>query len=129
MAKYVKSSDFCDEAAPYFEFLDKRGFIGPEKREFWLSYSSARVGVEVYYDNREGSITTMLRASGGNPRSRIQCLYTTAKLGPAQDIKHTARSKKALGKVLDTHVKALQRLLPIIEGPDGPDLLMACHGR
>jgi hypothetical protein len=129
LAKYVRSPEFRDEVIPCFEFLNERGFLGPETREYWLSYSSHRLGVEVFYDDREGSVHTTLRGPGGNPRASIECLYITAKLGPAQDMKYTARSKKALGRVLDSHVRALQKLLPIIEDPDGPRLLRACHGR
>jgi hypothetical protein len=129
VAKNIKFTDFRDEAIPYFEFLNGSGFLGPEVGGSWLFWSSGRLGVELFYDGRDGTVTTTLRGPGGNPQAPLHCLYTTAKLGPAQDIKRTARSTKILGKVLESHVKALQRVLPIVDGEDGPRLLRACHGR
>lgn len=131
MVKYIKSSEFLSEARGRFQFLRDADFLGPEEGEYWLSYSSGLLGVEVHYDDRDGRILTIVRSSvdDRNPRAGLQCLYVSAKLGPAQDIREIARSSKALGAVLETQASALRKLLPVVEGTDGPDLLLSCHGR
>ena len=131
VARYVRSSDFLTEAENHFQFLREADFLGPEKGEYWLSYSSDMLGVEVHYDDREGRVITIVRSSVGdrNPRAGIQCLYVSARLGPAQHIKEIARSAKVLGNVLESHAAALRKVLPVVEGADGPDLLLDCHGR
>lgn len=131
MAKYVKSADFLAEARGHFQFLRDADFLGPEAGEYGLSYSSGLLGVEVLYDDRDGRILTIVRSSVGNrnPRAGLPCLYVSAKLGPAQDIREIARSRKALADVLETHAAALRKLLPIVEGADGANLLLNCHGR
>lgn len=131
MSKYVKRLDFLNEARSQFEFLRESDFLGPEEGAYYLSYSSGALGVEVHYDDRDGRVLTIVRSSVGdrNPRAGLSCLYVSAKLGPAQDIREIARSAKVLGAVLESHAAALKKVLPILEGADGPDLLLMCHGR
>lgn len=131
MPKYVKQAEFLEEAKNRFEFLRERDFLGPEEGDYWLSFSSGALGVEVLYDDRDGRVLTIVRSSVGdrNPRAGLQCLYVSAALGPAQDIREIARSPKVLGPVLESHAAALKRVLPVLEGPGGADLLLRCHGR
>jgi hypothetical protein len=131
MARYVESSDFLTEAENRFQFLHEEDFLGPEEGEYWLSYSSGMLGVEVHYDDSEGRVITIVRSSVGdrNPRASLQCLYVSAKLGPAQHIKEIVRSAKVLGYVLESHAVALRKVLPVVEGAGGLDLLLDCHGR
>lgn len=131
MTKYVKSSDFRSEAESHFRFLSDAYFLGPEEGDYSLSYSSGLFGIEVHYDDRDGRIVTIVRTSVGerSPRASLQCLYVTAKLGPAQDIREIARSTKSIGEVLESHAEALRKVLPVIEGDGGLELILACHGR
>jgi hypothetical protein len=129
--KYIKQADFVAETKSRFEFLRERDFLGPEAGDYWLSYSSGVLGIEIHYDDSDGRVLTIIRSSIGdrNPRAGLQCLYVSATLGPAQDIREIARSSKALGPVLESHAAALKRVLPVLEGPGGADLLLKCHGR
>lgn len=122
---------FSKEAAARFAFLDDLDFIGPEKGNYRLAYSSASLTVEILYDDRDGRILTMISGyvAGRNPRASLHCLYRSAGLGPAQDIREIARSPKVLGPVLDSHASALGKVLPALEGASGRDLLLSCHGR
>ena len=131
MPKYIKQVEFLQEAKSRFDFLRERDFLGPEEGDYWLSYSSGTLGVEVLYDDRDGRVLTVVRSSIGdrNPRAGLQCLYVTATLGPAQDIREIARSFKDLGPVLESHAAALEKVLTVIDGPGGFDLLVKCHGR
>jgi hypothetical protein len=131
MAKYIKAADLLDEARERFQFLKDADFVGPEEGDYWLSYSSGFIGVEVHYDDRDGRVVTIVRTTVGdrNPRASLQCLYVTAKLGAAQDIREIARSGKSIAAVLESQAVALRKLLPIIEGGRGPDLILGCHGR
>ncbi len=131
MVKYIKAVDFLDEARERFRFLQDNDFVGPEEGDYWLSYSSGFIGVEVHYDDRDGRVITIIRTTVGerSPRASLQCLYVTAKLGAAQDIREIARSARMIGDVLESQAAALRKLLPIIEGVRGPDLVLECHGR
>lgn len=131
MVRYIKSTDFLSEARPRFQFLADSGFLGPEEGDNRLSYSSAVLGVDVHYDDRDGRVVTVVRSSQGdrNLLCGLGCLYVTAELGAPQDLQEIARSSKALPGVLKTHTVALKKVLPIVRGPDGPDLLLRCHGR
>lgn len=131
VAKYVESSDFLAEARSQFRFLLDVDFLGPEEREFWLSYSGGMLGVDVVYEERDGRIVTVIRSSVGdrNPRAGLDCLYVSAKLGPAQDIRGIARSPKFLRPVLESQAAALRKVMPVVASADGNDLLLTCHGR
>ena len=131
MTKYVKPSEFRAEAANHFRFLWEADFLGPEAGEYSLSYSSGWLGIEVHYDDRDGRVITILRATVGerSPRASLQCLYVRAKLGPAQDIREIARSAKSIGDVLASHAAAVPKRRPVIERDDERELLLACHGR
>jgi hypothetical protein len=131
MTKYVKPNEFRSAAERHFRFLGEANLLGPEEADYSLSYSSGWFGVEVHYDDRDGRIITVVRMSVGerNPRASLQCLYVMAELGPAQDIREIARSVKSISHVLESHAEALRKLLPVIESDDGPDLVLACHGR
>lgn len=129
--RYLTNASFCKEAAARFSFLDDRDFIGPEKGEYRLAYSSGSLTVEILYDDRDGRVLTLISGyiGGRNPRASLPCLYRSAGLGPAQDIREIARSPKILGPVLDSHASALGKILPILEGASGRELLLSCHGR
>jgi len=129
--KYLKASAFADEARLHFGFLWDDDFLGPEEGEYRLSYSSRRLAVDVLYDDRDGRVLTVVRSflAGRTPRAGLPCLYVAAGIGPQQDIREIARSSKLLGAVLDSQARALQRVLPVFDGPRGPELLSMCHGR
>lgn len=131
MSRYVKSPDFLNEARSRFDFLRRSNFLGPEEGDYWLAYRSDLLGVEVHYDDRDGRVVTIVRSSVGdrNLRAGLQCLYVSAKIGPAQDIRDIARSAKTLGAVLQSHAAALGKVLPIVGGPEGSTHLLRCHGR
>jgi hypothetical protein len=131
MAKYINSAEFLAEARDRFQFLCHADFLGPEEGEYVLSYSAGLLGIELHYDDRDGRILTIVRSSVGdrNARAGLQCLYVSASLGVAQDIRDIARSRKAPKGVLETHAAALRKLLPILGGADAADLLLRCHGQ
>jgi len=131
MTKYMKSSHFLHEARERFRFLRDANFTGPEEGDYWLSYGSGTIGVEVHFDDRDGRVITVIRATVGdrNPRASLHCLYVRAGLGVAQDVKEIARSARMVAQVLESQAAGLRQLLPIIEGPAGPEVMLACHGR
>ena len=105
--------------------------IGPERREDWISFSSGDLGVEVIYDDRDGRVLTIVRAffAERSPRAGLGCLYVSSGLGPQQNIRDIARSEKQLKASLESQAEAFRKVLPVLSGPDGPDLLLRCHGR
>lgn len=127
----VRSNVFVAEARERYAFLLEGGFIGPEETEYTVYYGSGRLGVGAYYDDHDGRVLTLIdgQTDGRTARAGLSCLYVSAGLGPAQDIRQIARSEKALGKVIDSHVRALRQIIPLLEGSQGVPLLKTCHGR
>ena len=66
---------------------------------------------------------------GGRWACGLTCLYVEAGLGPAQDLKSTARSPRLLQRALAAHRAALDRVAPLLDGPDGTRLLEGCRAR
>ena len=130
MSKYAHENDFSSEVERAFAFL-KPAFVGPEKEHYSLYYSNGLIGIYVGFDDRDGRVITGRRAQVGerNVNASLQCLYVAAGLGPAQDVRDTARSRKQLSGAIDSQATALRTLLPILEGPTGANLLGGCHGR
>lgn len=122
--------DFIDEASRCFVMLCNEGFEGPEQNDYSIYFSNGTLGIEIGYDEREGSVITILVASVGGRavRAGLSCLYVAADLGPAQDIRMTCRSRKVLKPVLDSHSHALLALLRVLENPGSDALLLKCHG-
>lgn len=131
MRRYLKEDQFNQEAQTAFGFLCDHGFFGPELLDDAISFSSGDLGVDVIYDDRDGRVLTIVRAflSDRNPRAGLACLYVAAGLGPAQDLRDIARTNKQLAGALESQAAALQRLLPVLDGPGRGPLLLGCHGR
>jgi len=129
--KYLKEGQFNREAEEAFAFVRDVGFFGPERREDWISFSSGDLGLEVIYDDRDGRVSTIVRAflAERNPRAGLGCLYVSAGLGPQQDIRDIARSAKQLSGSLESQAEAFRKILPELAGPEGAGLLLRCHGR
>src|SRR4051794_32689149 len=104
MPKYIDPADFMAEAARRFDFLIGQGFVPSAGDQHRLLYTSAALAVEVLYDDRDGRVLTLIDARVGdrNPRANLICVYVEAGLGPAQAIREIARSKKLLGRVLES---------------------------
>src|SRR5689334_14955696 len=121
MSKYVRSADFVREVPARFDSLHNDGFRASERGEFWVSYEYDDLEISVMYDDRDGRVSTGIGSVAGDrrPHASLSCLYVTNGLGPAQDIRDIARSAKSLAAVLDSQRAALQRLLPVVTGPDG----------
>jgi hypothetical protein len=129
--KYLRSAEFVREARLRFDSLRSEGFRVSEPADYWVSYEYDDLVIDVIYDDRDGRVTTGIQSvvADRKPAATLSCLYGTSGLGPAQDIRDIARNANALLGVLDSQRSALHRLLPVITGPDGPDLLLRCHGR
>jgi hypothetical protein len=131
VSKYLWSADFVREARLRFVTLRTVGFRPWERCEFWVSFEDVDLVVDVLYVVRVGRVSTSVGSVVGDRRlhAGLSCLFVTSGQGPAQDIRDIARNANAFGAVLDSQRSALQRLFPVITGPDGPDLLLRCHGR
>ncbi len=131
MSKYVRSADFLREARLRFDSLRSEGFRASEPADYWLLYEYDDLEIDVLYDDRDGRVSTEVISIVGDrkPHASLSCLYVASGLGPAQDISDIARNANALAAVLDSQRAALQRLLPVLTGPDAADLLLRCHGR
>ena len=131
LRKFLKAGQFNEQAEQSFAFVRDLGFFGPERREDWISFSSGDLGVEVIYDDRDGRVLTIVRAffAERSPRAGLGCLYVSSGLGPQQNIRDIARSEKQLKASLESQAEAFRKVLPVLSGPDGPDLLLRCHGR
>jgi hypothetical protein len=131
VSKYLRSEDFVREARLRFDTLRTEGFRPRERSEYWVSYEDDDLVVDVMYDDRDGRVSTSFGPVVGDrrPHAGLSCLYVMSGLGAAQDIRDLARNASSLAAVLDSQRSALHRLLPVITGPDGPDLLLHCQGR
>ncbi|MFN8016673.1 MAG: hypothetical protein U0P45_00980 [Acidimicrobiales bacterium] len=66
---------------------------------------------------------------GGRWACGLACLYVEGGLGPAQDLRSTARSPRLLERALAAHRAALDRVALLLDGPDGLRLLEGCQAR
>lgn len=131
MSKSNLVGGFVEEAKAAFDFLRDSGFVGPEVHEYGLYFSTGTVGVEVLFDEREGRVVTLVQRAleDWNAKASLQCLYVAAGLGPAQDIRSVARSRKLVAPAVNSHARALRKLLPVVREEDNRQLLRDCHGR
>ncbi len=130
MPKYLSPEEFSSEAERVFGFLEPT-FVGLEKTNFRHYYSTGSIGLAIMFNDGDGRVITVVEAQVGerNVNASVDCLYVSARLGPAQDIREIVRSPKQLRPVLDSQAAAIKKLLPVLDGPSGPDLLVSCHGR
>lgn len=130
MGKKIKQELFNDTARKCFGFLLEQGFVGPEVKDYGLLFTSDNFSVYVSYDAFEdGVITTITATVGGrNLNAGLSSLYVEAGLGPAQDMRHTARSARTLTSALSSQSSALQKLIPVLEEEAFEAMLTKCHG-
>ena len=131
LGKFLKVGQCYEQAERSFAFVRDLGFLGPERREHSISFSSGDLVVEVAYGDRDGRVATIVGAFFGerNPRAGLGCLYVNSGLEPQQDLKEIARSEQQLTASLVSQAEAFRKVLPALSGPDGPALLLRCHGR
>ncbi|GIF24001.1 hypothetical protein BJ973_004614 [Actinoplanes tereljensis] len=123
---------FNAEAIEQYKFLSEAlGFAGPDISDGLIGYHSAGYSILVIYDNYEKSAITVVtrRVGDATRRAELSCLYASAGLGPAQDVKGSARTSRLVAAAIATQVKALKLVLPLLDGPTGNDLMNACHAR
>lgn len=132
MTKRDALGEFHAKAEKTFEFLtEAAGFLGPERRPDGLAYHSPTLEIDILLDDREQAIVTLVRAMVDDLhlRAELSCLYAEAALGAVQDVKRTARTGHTLERSLNSQSEALQRLLPVLNGPTRNKILKACHAR
>ncbi len=125
-------TDFLADAEETFAFLlEREGFDGPERVDNGLVYHSVNLAIEVLFDPRYQGAYTVIAGMAGEHHRRVNlsCVYTEAGLGPAQDIKSTARTQHSQQRALASQAQALRRVLPRLAGAERVRLLNACHGR
>ena len=138
MRKIIEST-FTELASEYFSFLGESGFAGPKLYKSksvampspGISYNSPSLTIDIGYDPHEDRVVTHIRRKMDKNYivAGLSCLYTTFGLGPAQNIKERALTSHALSQVLQSQSKALEKLLPKLEGPTANEILNVCHGR
>lgn len=91
--------------------------------------------VDVSLDEHQGDVTTTVRRSPGDNPNEVQigaplsCLYVEARLGPAQAMTSTARSRHSLEKSLASQAAALRAVLPLLAGERRDELMARCGAR
>lgn len=132
MTKRDLESEFLRLTEASFEFLTRsNGLLGPERRADGFAYHSPSLEIDVLLDQREQAVVTLIRefVDDLDLRAELPCLYAEASLGAAQDVKRVARTNHTLQRSLTSQSAALERLLPLLEGPSKGRLLRACHAR
>ena len=131
MTKYFSTADFVALAEVSWAFLTDDGFGQPEVQGRRLVYRSDDLTVEALFDDRDGRIEMRVGGAVGErrPRAGLSCLYTTARIGPAQEIADIGRTERQLRLALESHATALRAVLPHLRGPRRDELLISCHGR
>jgi hypothetical protein len=127
-----RGDEFVAVAEANFAFLTKEeGFIGPDRVAGGVVYHSPKLQIDVLFDEREKAIVTLARAfvDDLNLRANLSCLYATAGLGPAQEVKRTARPAHTLQRSMASQSAVLRKLLPTLMGPSRDRLMKACHAR
>ena len=121
---------FETTAVDSFEFLvHEFSFNGPIASGYKVDWSSPELRVQLFFDDRDGRVSTSIRA-GGRPSSRadLVCLFVQARLGSAQEIREIARTSRQMAPVVESHARALRRLLPLLTAPGGSSLIESCNG-
>jgi hypothetical protein len=105
--------------------------VGPEEHDHGLTYHSPAITFEILYNHHSQEVETLACGLVGDRsvHARLTCLLPTAKLGPAQLVKTTARTNHTLATSLRSQAEATKRLLPPLQSSDRDDLLLACHRR
>jgi hypothetical protein len=123
---------FHIEVIEHFQFLAQLPeFEGPNIGEHSISYHSSNASVHAFYDpSSKSALTVVTRPIGDMTlRAELSCLYASAKLGPTQKIRRSARSSREVAMAIATQADALRIVLPLLGGPAGEELMRACHAR
>lgn len=108
------ASVFDDTAGKAFDFLhSEHGMVGPEDQGGGISFRSPAYEVEIGSDPRDGLwVGFSAKIGERHLRASLQCLYVESRLGPAQDIKRSAKTTHSLQKAIESNAQALKRLIP-----------------
>ncbi|MCY1141558.1 hypothetical protein OWR29_26470 [Actinoplanes sp. Pm04-4] len=130
--KMKPAQRFKVEAVERYEFLNTSfGFEGPDVADDLVGYHSGNYSIYVMHDDFDKSAITVVtrRVGESTRRAELSCLYASAGLGPAQDIKTGARTSRLVADSIASQADKLKLVLPILDGQKGEELMETCHAR
>ncbi|WP_410809060.1 hypothetical protein [Micromonospora sp. 067-2] len=90
-----------------------------------IEYRGDRLTYDWMLDPREGDLSVGVRlvVAEGTLRTFVQDLVVGGGLGVAQDLHRNARTWRGIQKAIASHTAWLERLHPVLSGPDARQLM------
>jgi hypothetical protein len=123
---------FHVESIEQYRFLtDTLAFEGPNVAGDVIGYHAGKHSVYVMHNESGKRVITVVTRpiDGTTRRAELACLYATAGLGPAQEVRAGAGTSRLVAAAIVTQVSALKLVLPYLDGAAGNRLMEACHAR
>jgi hypothetical protein len=125
--KFIIHRKFSEAVEDAFGFLPGLGFSPPLIRAHRVVYEGRRYSISLAFNEHDGTLDTTINWT--QLHASLSCLFVEAGLGPAQSVRHAGRTPRSLTLAVESQAAALRRLLPMLDRPDGEQLLARCHGR